>query len=107
MLLLHRLGTGRSGNFQLWTLVVGINPKSNLGCPNLGGVQGQARWGPKQPDLELDLVVGTLPMAGGWKWMGFEVQTKPFFVSMNLLVKSLGGGSHEVHLGGCDLPHCL
>jgi len=29
-------------------------------CPIPGGVQGQARWSPRQPDL----VEGVLPMAG-------------------------------------------
>ena len=35
------------------------------GCSVPGGVQGQVRWGPGQPGLVLDLVAGSLPVAGG------------------------------------------
>ena len=39
--------------------------QGGCGCPVPGGVQGQAGWGPGQPDLVPDLVVGNLPMAEG------------------------------------------
>ena len=31
----------------------------SCGCLILGGIQGQAGWSPGQPDLVLDLVVGS------------------------------------------------
>ena len=34
------------------------------GCPVPGGVQGQARWGPRQPDLVLDMKLVALPVVG-------------------------------------------
>jgi len=38
-------------------------------CPIPGGAQGQAGWGPGQPDLP----GGVLAMAGGWSLMSFKV----------------------------------
>lgn len=35
------------------------------GCPVPGSVQGQARWGPGQSHLVLDLVVGNLDCSMG------------------------------------------
>ena len=40
-----------------------------LWCPIPGGAQGQAEWGPGQPEL-----VGGEPTHGRvWNWMGFKV----------------------------------
>ena len=42
-----------------------------LWCPIPGGTQGQAGWGPGQPEL----VAGS--PAQGWCWVGFELPSKP------------------------------
>jgi len=42
-------------------------------CPIPGGNQGQAGWGPGQ----LSWWGAALPMAAGWKWVGFEVPSNP------------------------------
>jgi len=38
-------------------------------------VYSQVEQGPGQPDPVLDLVAGTLPVAGDWNWMIVEVSS--------------------------------
>jgi len=58
--------------------------RRGCGCPILGGVQGQNRWGPGQPDLVPDLVVGSPACSRELElndlWGPF--QPKPFYDSM-------------------------
>lgn len=42
-------------------------------CPIPGGAQGQAGWGPGQPEL----AGAVLPIAEAWDWMGFKVLSNP------------------------------
>ena len=39
--------------------------KKSCGCPIPGGVQGQVGWGPGQPGLVPDLVVGIIACGTG------------------------------------------
>ena len=60
------------------------------GCPMPGGVQGQVGWGPRQPDLVPDVVVGTPAQSRG---VGTErslrsFPTQPFCDSMILHLSS-------------------
>ena len=43
------------------------------GRPIPGAVQGQAGWGPGQPEL----VGGTLPTAAGWNWTDLKIPSSP------------------------------
>jgi len=39
----------------------------SCGCPIPGDTQGQVEWGPRQPGLLLNQVIGNAAMAGGLK----------------------------------------
>lgn len=41
--------------------------QGTCGCPITGGIQGQVAWGPGQPELVPDLVVGNLAWGRGLK----------------------------------------
>ena len=48
-----------------------------VGMPIPGGVQGQVRWGPGQPDLVPDLVVDNPAHGRDWNWIIFKGPSNP------------------------------
>ena len=52
--------------FNLWNSLQVV--QRSCGCPILGGFQGQAGWGPGQPDLVLEIMVSNADCSRvGWK----------------------------------------
>ena len=65
------------------------------GCPDPGGVQGQAGWGPGQPVLVLDMEVGG-PACGGevgasWSLRSLPTQVIPWFCDSTICFCLLHG----------------
>jgi len=59
----------------------------SCGCPIPGGAQGQAGWGPGQPEP----VGGKQPMAEGWKWMIFKAPSNPNHSMILVVLNALRG----------------